>query len=33
MQASGFFEKQNKDDPEYMKGVHPLADMSEAFLA
>ena len=30
MQASGFFEKQNKDDPESLKGEHPLADLSGA---
>ena len=30
MQASGFFEKQNKDYPESLKGEHPLADLSGA---
>lgn len=30
MQASRFFEKQNKDNTELLKGEHTSADVSEA---
>lgn len=30
MQAGRFFEKQNKDNAELLKGEHIVADMSEA---
>lgn len=32
MQASGFFERQSKDDPELLKGEHPLADCLRQFV-